>query len=82
MERIMVEPPSLSQKKERKIILAEELRKFGIDIDHDITMKSDEDALDSLLNDAKKWREEKRAKVRGRDGSELASTFELWLYSF
>ena len=62
--------------------MAEELRKFGIDIDHDITMKSDEDALDSLLNDAKKWREEKRAKVRGRDGSELANTFESWYITF
>ena len=36
----MVESPSVSQKKQRKITLAEELRKFGIDIDNDIAMNS------------------------------------------
>jgi hypothetical protein len=82
MERIMVESPSLSQKKERKITLAEELRKFGIDIDYDIAMNSDEAALESLLNDAEKWREEKRSKIRRRDGSNLATNFESWLYEF
>jgi hypothetical protein len=82
MERIMIDSPSLLQKKERKITLAEELRKFGVDIDNDIAKKSDETALESLLNDAEKLREEKRAKVRGRDGSELATTFESWLYCF
>ena len=75
MERITVQSPSLSQKKERKITLAEELRKFGIDIDSNIAMKSDEAALESLLNDAQKWREEKGAKLR-RDGSKLATNFE------
>jgi len=82
MERIMAESPSLSQKKERKITLAEELREFGIYIDNDIAMKSDEAALESLLNDAEKWREEKRPKVRRRDGSNLATNFESWLHDF
>jgi hypothetical protein len=82
MERIMVESPSLSQKKERKITLAEELRKFGIDIDNDIAMNSDVAALESLLNDAEKWREEKRSKTRRRDGSKFATNFESWSYDF
>jgi hypothetical protein len=82
MERIMVDSQSFSQKKERKITLAEELRKFGIDIDNDIAKKSDEAALESLLNDAEKWREEKRSKTRRRDGSDLATNFEFWLHDF
>jgi hypothetical protein len=64
MERIMVDSQSFSQKKERKITLAEERGKFGIDIDNDIAKKSDEAALESLLNDAEKWREEKRSKTK------------------
>jgi hypothetical protein len=43
---------------------AEERGKFGIDIDNDIAKKSDEAALESLLNDAEKWREEKRSKTK------------------
>jgi hypothetical protein len=79
MERIMVDSQSFSQKKERKITLAEELRIFGIDIDNDIAKKCDEAALESLLNDAEKWREEKRSKTRRSD---LATNFEFWLHDF
>jgi hypothetical protein len=40
MEKIIADSPSVSQWKERKIGLAKELRKFGIDIDNDIAMRS------------------------------------------
>ena len=73
----VVDSPSISQEKERKIRLAEELRKFGIDIDNDIAMKGDEADLESLL--AEKRREERRSKMR-RDWSKLATNFESWLY--
>jgi hypothetical protein len=82
MERIMVDSPSLLQKKERKITLAEELRKFGIDIDNDIAKESEEAALESLLYDAEKWREEKRSKARRRNGSNFSTNFESWLHDF
>lgn len=39
MEKIIADSPSVSQWKERKIELAKELRKFGIDIDNDTAMK-------------------------------------------
>lgn len=44
MEKIIADSSSVSQWNERKIRLVKELRKFGIDIDNDSAMKSDEAA--------------------------------------
>jgi hypothetical protein len=48
MEKIIADSPSVSQWKERKIGLAKELRKFGIDIENDTAMKVDEATMKSL----------------------------------
>jgi hypothetical protein len=49
MEKIIADSSSVSQWNERKIRLAKELRKFGIDIDNDSAMKSDEATMKRLL---------------------------------
>jgi len=62
MEKIIADSSSNSQWKERKITLAKELRKFGIDIDNDTAMKVNEATMKSLL--VEKAREERVREER------------------